>query len=685
MKHYVLGLTIFFVFSLSPGYSLPVATHFDIPEDICDSIDEGVQHKTTVVNVGSTSITESNQLASLQTSSDSLMNTVAIFFDKEESSIAFAVEELAKIYHTRGISISKNDIDELITKPKGLRIIICKSENSGILNQLTADGAKPVSELKEQDYAIRVTTVDKTPTYWVIGGSRIGAMYGGLDLAENIAANQEKYLKDADHHPYIKKRGIKFNIPLDVRSPSHDDRGTAAQTNIVHMWDFNFWKTYLDELAKTRYNVLSLWNQHPFPSMIKMEEYPEIALNDVYNATGKVKEMSIDDKILLWKKIMEYADNRGIEVSIMTWNIHMNGIDGKYGITEDFTNPKTIAYLRKAVKQLFITYPKLAGIGVTAGENMFDLNREEKEQWMWKTYGKGVQDVKLLQPDRHIRFIHRYWMTAFDNISSRFGQLTDGYDMSFNYIRAHIYSAYDPPFAEKELLPILPKGIKSWWNLRNDDLYNLRWGDPEYVKQFILHLPDSSRTAGYYIGSDRYAWGRESISKNPTTPRQLENDKHWYSFLLWGRLGYDPNTPPSLFQGLLHYRFPDVSSKDLFEAWKSSSKIVPLVNKFHWFRGDYLFWVEGCMSSGVLKAVDGFHSVRDFISGKTMQDSGIMTIPEYVASVSNKTEQSGMTPIDVSEQLDRFANDTFKKLRGLSAKENIELSETLGDIKAMAY
>lgn len=35
------------------------------------------------------------------------------------------------------------------------------------------------------------------------------------------------------------------------------------------------------------------------------------------------------------------------------------------------------------------------------------------------------------------------------------------------------------------------------WNIRNDDIYNLRWGDPEYVKQFILHFPKNGRTAGY--------------------------------------------------------------------------------------------------------------------------------------------------------------------------------------------
>ena len=274
-----------------------------------------------------------------------------------------------------------------------------------------------------------------------------------------------------------------------------------------------------------------------------------MALADVYNAGGRVKQISISQKIALWRQIMDYAYDRGIEFQIITWSIHMDGAKGKYGITEDINDQTAKDYLRKSVKQLFLTYPRLAGIGVTAGENMKGISDNDKEQWLWETYGQGVQDLKQIQPDRPILFIHRHWMTSFDKISSRFKQLSDGFDMEFKYAQAHIYSSYAPPFAREELLPKLPSGIKTWWNIRNDDLYNLRWGDPEYVKQFMLHFPGKDRTAGYMMGSDRYVWGRESISKNPQSPRQLENSKHWYSFLLWGRLGYDPNTPTELFGG----------------------------------------------------------------------------------------------------------------------------------------
>ena len=45
---------------------------------------------------------------------------------------------------------------------------------------------------------------------------------------------------ESSHKRWTNKKGqtsIKFNIPLDARAPSYDDTGSAAEENIVHMWD----------------------------------------------------------------------------------------------------------------------------------------------------------------------------------------------------------------------------------------------------------------------------------------------------------------------------------------------------------------------------------------------------------------------------------------------------------------
>jgi hypothetical protein len=111
----------------------------------------------------------------------------------------------------------------------------------------------------------------------VIGTDATGAIYGGLEVADRLRMGLP--VENQRCAPFIKKRVIKFNIPLDARTPSYDDTGDSAQKNIETVWDLDFWKAYLDDLARYRYNVLSLWTTHPFPSLIKLEDYPDVALN----------------------------------------------------------------------------------------------------------------------------------------------------------------------------------------------------------------------------------------------------------------------------------------------------------------------------------------------------------------------------------------------------------------------
>ena len=96
-------------------------------------------------------------------------------------------------------------------------------------------------------------------------------------------------MADTDRNPYMSMRGTKFNIPLDLRTPSYSDMSDSAQQNIATVWDFDFWRAYLDKLARDRYNFVSLWNLHPFPSMVQVPEYPDVALNDVWRSKIHVR------------------------------------------------------------------------------------------------------------------------------------------------------------------------------------------------------------------------------------------------------------------------------------------------------------------------------------------------------------------------------------------------------------
>ena len=69
------------------------------------------------------------------------------------------------------------------------------------------------------------------------------------------------------------------------------------------MWDMAFWKAYIDDLARFRYNHISLWNLHPFPSMVRVPGYEKVALDDVRSTTQTLK-MTMNQKIAFWCEVM---------------------------------------------------------------------------------------------------------------------------------------------------------------------------------------------------------------------------------------------------------------------------------------------------------------------------------------------------------------------------------------------
>jgi hypothetical protein len=70
-----------------------------------------------------------------------------------------------------------------------------------------------------------------------------------------------------------------------------DDKGflvsLSKSLNIPVDWEMDFWQQQIDQMVRDRYNVISLWSENPFLSLVKIPEFPKIALNDVYCAEMK--------------------------------------------------------------------------------------------------------------------------------------------------------------------------------------------------------------------------------------------------------------------------------------------------------------------------------------------------------------------------------------------------------------
>lgn len=559
-----------------------------------------------------------------------------------------------------------------------------------------------------QSYSIRVRNENARRVITVSGADPTGAMYGGLDIAEAIRIGALDSLTDRKRSPHIAQRGITFNIPLDLRTPSYSDCSDAGQANIPVVWEREFWTAFLDAMARHRYNVLTLWSLHPFPSLVKVPEFPEVALNDVWRTRARlddtfsfagkdmvrpemlanyevVKRMTIDEKIEFWRWVMQYATDRGVQVYFFTWNVFTFGAEGKHGITSDMGNEITKQYFRASVREMVKTYPLLAGIGITAGEGMPEkMDSKVKEKWLWDTYGEGIRDALKADPKRQFRLIHRFHWTAQRDILEAFKDYPGPFDFSFKYSVAHMYSIPNPPFI-KPLLENLAPGKRTWLTVRNDDIYTFRFGDPAYAREYIANIPPADKVVGFYMGPDGYIWGRDFLERNPDPgPRPLVIEKQWYSFMLWGRLAYDPTLPDSHFMRVLGARHPTAAPHHVFRALQCASQVMPLITRFFWGDIDLKWYPEACLSH---RRSNGFYTVRHFMEWDTMPGSGVLNIRDWRTRLATGKPMAGTTPLEIAQALDGAAGETLASVEALrdAYREDPELRKTAVDCEALAW
>lgn len=589
-----------------------------------------------------------------------------------------------------------------LTKP--IRFALNKLEAYEIVLELVDNKALEAQAYKRTSgRTVRIEAADEA-----------GFMYGILDIADVLRKGQE--LKDVKVTPHLPNRGIKFNIPLDARTPSYSDASTSAAKNIPHMWEMNFWHEFLDRMAENKYNVLSLWSLSPFPSLVRIPEFPKACIDDVKITTrsfkadlsGKniydedhhknlitVKKITMDEKIRFWQEVMEYAAGRCIRVFIFTWNLFVYGTeDSGYGLTDDQNNPVTREYVYYGTKALLNTYPLLAGIGVTAGENMTFNGSSADEKttfsstdvgFIRETYGRGIEDYLKEHPKRDVTLIHRMQMARYDKIMEAYEDFPGRFEISFKYSQAHMYSSTRPNFIQEFLQEKAPD-VKVWLTVRNDDYYMYRWGNPEFAREYLANMPLDCLN-GFYMGPDGFTWGRDYIERKDNE-HPLYVDRMWYMFKIWGQLSYNLSLPEEYFKKEIQTRFAlsNQDAEEMFTAWKEVSQIIPELNCTHWHHFDFQWYPEGCCMY-LHKPVDKivFANINEFVECEAMTYSQYASVQEYADCVGKGEELEKLSPVHQAESILKHAAAAEACLEELEqVSGDREYEKTLEDIRAMA-
>jgi hypothetical protein len=552
------------------------------------------------------------------------------------------------------------------------------------------------SELGKEAFSIKT----EASAISITGGDETGLIYGSLSITEDLRNGVPlQKIKSKTELPKLPFRAIKYDMPWDTYRHSY-----ALDLHSESCKDVNYWKAFLDMMVENRFNVLSLWNLHPYVYMIKPKTFPEASpWND-----SEMKQWQN-----LFRSIFRMAKERGIDTYVIPFNIFvspefakahnvaMDNLDHHFFVNGD-TSEIVKRYTRECVAQLLQEYPDLSGMGLTLGEGMGGMTPQQREDWMKATIIEGMRLA-----GRKSKLIHRI---PFSSTTGSLGvtsieteQLTRKgieqeaamdfiidpvwADLKFNWSHAHsttklikvhggkLWGAYFNP---------VPEDYKITWTARNEDFFCLRWGVPSFIRSHI-NANSPAYVGGYMIGSETYIPAKDYF----TNPKIKVNwkwafERQWLFYKIWGRLLYNPATPDAIFKAEFIRRYGKEGT-NLLEASSLAGKVpLRLASSFD-FTWDFSLYSEGFMAlDNTVKRVD-YISI-DRIINQPPIDPGYVSIAEYVKTLSSGGAfiSSRITPDLVANLVENDCRKALALVDKINTTNNTALMFEVADIKAWA-
>ena len=422
-----------------------------------------------------------------------------------------------------------------------------------------------------------------------------GALYGALELAERISRRGDSAFGGGaiSGKPFLRDRGwnIFLTLPWDYEK-AETDYDPEALTDPDRWWFANdgFWRTLFDQMARARLNWLDLhgtWDvsvtdaPNLYAYFISSAKFPKVGVSP------KIKEANLRQL----RKIITMAHARGVRVSLMAYEARFRTphAPAPYPENEDDLS----AYTREVVEKMIRQVPELDAIGFRIGESGHG-------EAFFQCYLEAIE-----ASGRDIPLITRSWLARKSRVvplakaSSDFtveikyngeqwgapymvmgGRMAGWYSYSFeDYLSdsetpAAVKLWPGNPAPEGGSWPAQP--YKIVWQVRANGTHRiLPVYNPAAVRRAVKSMPLGT-AAGFVVeGLETYY---------PKSPRYYladpadgyvdwAHERDWMYLNLWGRLGYDPDTPEEAFDALVADKLGSAAGP-LGEAWKAAGRVV---------------------------------------------------------------------------------------------------------------
>ena len=534
----------------------------------------------------------------------------------------------------------------------------------------------------------------------IYGGDARGLVYGTLALTESlrngtalqdIAAREEK--------PHLEFRGIKYNLPWETYRPS-----SALDQHVPTARDLKYWEAFLDMMVENRFNVVSLWNMHPFTFMVRPKNFPE---------ASPWSEREQEEWRQLYRGIFRLAKERALDTYIVHWSIFVSKeLAQAHGVAERnfyphyYVNGDTSElvrrYIRESVTQVFLEYPDLDGIGLSHGEGMGGMTPLQRQQWMDDVIVAGALEANKTRP---VKLIHRVPFSSGTSSApgasaevekvtreamEKLGDTFSGpiwVEMKFNWSHAHttpkLVKVHGGRLGDTYFKPE-PKNYKVTWMARNEDFFALRWGVPDFIREHIRLNGSQSYVGGYFVGSECYIPALDYFTavKDPVDWKYAF-ERQWLFYKLWGRLLYDPQTPDAVFQAEFNRRY-GAKGDNLLRAYALASATQLRLGSLYDSRWDFTLYGEGFLA--LQGEITKYIGVDQLIRQAPM-DPDYMSVAQYVdALAKNETLAANrIAPPALADLLERENREALQLLDRIDPAGNASLRYEVSDAKTWAH
>lgn len=478
-----------------------------------------------------------------------------------------------------------------INEAQGKTVIVAGlGFEDGTASELLKAGGHIIPQVPEA-LTIWKTDWQKKPVWVISGFDDRGLMYGLLDVANRIGWSSShkspmSEVKEITEQPDVSERAISLYVMNRAYWESR-------------FYDETYWQRYLDILAQNRFNTFAIifgydyegFMNPSFPYFFDVEEFPDVRM---VGLTPQEQQRNLE----ALNNIVKMTHDRGIRITIGFWDYIYRGRGRGRASLEDapdqpgpglvwgVTSDNVAAYNKTAMAKFVRVVPDIDAIqfrmhwesGLRKEEiagfwlSVFKQMKETAPNLRLDLRAKELTDSIIqsaIDVGLNFRIPSKYWM---EQLGMPWHPTQVNPDREY---RRHSYG---------DMLRY-PQQYKMHWRLWNGGTSRLLlWGDPEYTRRFAesTHLGDGE---GFEVAEPLAAKMHRApkeakpfdILNSQYRYYDYEFERYWHYFQVFGRIGYNPQTSPDIWQKEFELRFGRKAGPLVETALHKASWILPRI------------------------------------------------------------------------------------------------------------